>query len=152
MKTITTAAVALTIAMGAAGAAQAGPASDAFGECLVQSSTGKDRIIFAQWMFAGLSVHPSVAGMSNVTAQQRTEISQQTAAVMDRLVLKDCRAEAIAAIKQDGTETMSTSFSAFGRAAMTELMSNPAVDKQMSAIGDHIDADRWEELLKAGSK
>lgn len=152
MKAVTTAAAVLSIVMGAAGAAQAGPASDAFGACLVQSSTGKDRIIFVQWMFAGISAHPNVTSLSNVTAEQRTAINRQAAAVVDRLVLTDCRGEAIAAIQQDGAQAMTTSFESFGRAAMNELISNPAVDKEMSAIGDYLDSARWGELMEAGSK
>ncbi|MBC6983583.1 hypothetical protein [Caulobacter sp. 17J80-11] len=146
------AAAALTVALGAAGAAHAGPASDAFGKCLVESSTGKDRIVFVQWFFAALSTHPNVSAIASVTPEQRAAYTRQAATVMDRLVLVDCHAEAVAAVQQDGPESMNESFRLFGQAAAGELLSNPAVNKEMSALGAYVDNAKWGELMDKAKK
>lgn len=152
MRTITTGLAVLAIAASTSGAARAGPASDAFAKCLVQSSTGRDRIVFIQWFFAALSVNPNVQSFSTATKQQRAAVTQQTAEVLQRLVVKDCRAEAIAAIRADGSSAIQTSFEVFGRTAATELMSDPAVSKEMNALGDYIDNTKWNDLLAEAKK
>jgi hypothetical protein len=148
MKIIVSAAASLAIAATAAGAAQAGPASDTFGTCLVQSSTGKDRIVFVQWMFAALAANPNVASMANVSPERRAELSRQGAEVMQRLILKDCHAEAVAAIRQDGEQAITASFQLFGQAAARELMSDPAVEKEMSGLDAYLDRARWNALIE----
>lgn len=129
-----------------ASAAQAGPAVDAFGKCLVQSSTGKDRIAFIRWMYAAMSAHPDVRSTSAISPELRNEISAQAGAVMDRLVLNDCHAQAVAAVREGGATAVASSFEVFGRVAMTELMADPSVGKELNALSSHIDEARWNQL------
>lgn len=134
------------------GRAYAGPASDAFGKCIVESSTGKDRIIFVQWFFVALSVNPNVQSLTAITPERRALVTRQAAEVMQKLALIDCRSEAVAAIRQDGSQAMETGFSAFGRAAARELMTDPAVSKELSALTDQTDRAKWNALLEEAKK
>src|ERR1700735_3792065 len=102
--------------------AQASPASDAFGRCMVQSSTGKDRVIFVRWFFNALSMNPNVQASTSTTPQQRAETTRQAADVFQRLVFVDCHAEAVAAVRADGQQALESAFEAFGRSAAGELM------------------------------
>jgi hypothetical protein len=152
MKPVACGLAAVAIAIGFANVAQAGPATDAFGKCLVQSSTGKDRTVFVQWFFAALSANPNVKDFATSTKEQREAVTRQTVAVFQRLVLVDCRAEAIAAIRQDGTQALSSSFEVFGRAAAVELMSDPAVQKEMNGLSDYADNQKLGELMEEAKK
>jgi hypothetical protein len=146
MKQIVSGLTALLIAMALGGQAQAGPASTALAKCLVDSSTGKDHVVFMQWFFAALSVNPSVQSFAATTKDQRNDAARGAAAVFDRLVLVDCRKEAVAAEREDGNASLSTGFEAFGRIAVTELMADPNVTKEMSALGDYLDKPKWTAL------
>jgi hypothetical protein len=139
---------AAAMAAAISGRAYAGPASDAFGKCIVESSTGKDRIVFVQWFFAALSVNPNVQSFSAITADQRAFVTREAALAMQKLTLVDCHAEAVAALRQDGPHAMQTGFAAFGRVAAQELMTDPAVAKQLSAFAEATDQAKWNALLE----
>lgn len=101
---------------------------------------------FVRWMFTAMAAHPAVSGMSSVTTEMRTDANRRTAALMDRLVFKDCRPEAVNALKYDGMSSIEFAFGGVGETAMGELMSNPAVAAQLSQLGTFINADKWAEL------
>jgi hypothetical protein len=148
MKLLKVGLAAAAMAAAISGRAYAGPASDAFGKCIVESSTGKDRIVFVQWFFAALSVNPNVRSLSAVTPDQRAFVTREAAQVMQRLTLVDCHAAAVAALRQDGLEAMRTGFAAFGRVATQELMTDPAVSKQLSAFAEDTDQAKWASLIQ----
>ncbi len=152
MKRIASGAAVLAITLAVNSPVQAGPASSALGKCLVQSSTGKDRIVFMQWFFAALSVNPNVATFAVTTKDQRDAATRNAAEVFDRLIFTDCHAEAEAAEREDGDTALSTGFEAFGRIAVTELMSDPKVGKEMSTLGDYVDKAKWATLANIGKK
>ncbi len=140
------------MALAMSGAAQAGPASDAFGKCLVESSTGRDRIVFVQWFFTALSVNPNVQAYVTATKEQRADVSRKAVGVLERLVLNECHAEAVAAIRADGAAAIQTSFGVFGQSAAGELMSDPAVTGELNAMSSFMDEAKWEALAKEAKK
>ncbi|MBX9708324.1 MAG: hypothetical protein K2X61_10365 [Caulobacteraceae bacterium] len=127
--------------------ASAGIYADDLSRCLVRSTSAEDRIAFTQWMFSAMSTNPNVAGLANVTTEERASYSRTTALLMQRLLLDDCRAETIAAIRYEGEATIATSFEVVGRVAMAELMNDPAVAAELSGLGDSLDEARWEDLM-----
>src|SRR5262245_37973252 len=66
--------------------ALAGPAADALSKCLAESTTGKDRKDMARWIFVGMSSHPDIKDMSNVTEKDRTALDKSLAAMLTRLM------------------------------------------------------------------
>jgi len=153
MKTVMgCAAAALVLASAAGGAAQASPASDAFGKCLIESSTGKDRILFIRWFFGALSVNPNVSSLATTTQAQRDEAASGAMASMERLVMIDCRKEALAALRQDGPDAMRASFEVFGRTAATELMGDPAVAQELGRLESFSDSAKWGALMEEAKK
>jgi hypothetical protein len=147
MKKLLSAAAGIAIAISAA----CGPASaqdDALGKCLVDNSTGKDREAFMRWMFLALAANPSVKPMTNISDPQKEEIDKGAAAVMNGLMLKDGRSQAIAAMRADGPQGMSQGFATFGRIAMGDLMQNGAVNAELEKMTAYLDKDGWEALSK----
>lgn len=130
---------------------QASPAAadiyaDDLTRCLVRSTKVEDRVAFTRWMFAAMSANPAVADMSTVTPAQRTEANRQSALLIQRLLLDDCRSEAINALKYEGEATLQVAFETVGRVAMGDLMSHPDVAAQINGLNAFMDVDRWTEF------
>lgn len=145
-------AVIIAALLGCATEAEAGVYGDELGKCLVDSSSPKDRAALVQWMFVGLSQNPAVQSMSVPSVQQREETSRAMAKVFNRLVLNDCRKEALVALKYEGDDGFKSSFETFGQVAATTLMSDPAASAELDRFTSYIDSSAFESLMKEAGK
>lgn len=136
--------IALALACGQS--AQAGVYSDDLGKCLVKSSSTDDQIVLVQWIFSAMTQHPAVQSMSNLTTEEQQGHNKKAAALMQRLMIVDCRKEAVAALKYEGSSSVETAFSLLGEVAMRGLMSDPHVQKSMESIGQALDEDAFKKL------
>lgn len=128
--------------------ASAGPYADDLAKCFVQSSTSHDKTVFVQWLFAEISLHPSLQSMSSVTDQQRNSITKEASDYYQRLMFKDCRQQTVAALKYEGVTALLLGFRALGGAAMREMMSNPKTRAGLAAFNTSLDKQKMAELLK----
>jgi hypothetical protein len=123
-----------------ASAATGGPFGDDFARCLARSATDQDRIGLVRWVFASTSLHPAVSSLASITNDQRDAIAADTKRLSIRLITKDCRSEAIKAIRYEGIVGIAGGFHFLGAGAMQALMSHEAVSrhiaKNMDASGD----------------
>jgi hypothetical protein len=142
----TLAAIGLALSLGAAGAAQASPATDDFGRCLVKSTSSDDRTNLMVWVFTAISVHPAVKPYANVTDAQRTAASVATARLLERLITVDCKGEAVAAIRTDGPSSIQQAFSVLGQVAVGGLVQDPAVAKSMAQVTGQLDMSKFQAL------
>jgi hypothetical protein len=129
-----------------ASAAQAGAFTDDLSKCVVKSTTEADQKALVIWIFAVVSQHPDARAISSVSADKRDAMARQTAALMERLLTSDCRKETVAAIKYEGRDAIETAFGVLGEIAMTNLMSDPAVSKELTGLGAYLDKAKFEEL------
>lgn len=106
----------------------AGPYADAIGQCFANSTTGKDRIELARWVFASMALHPDVVSSPAITPEKRESINKSTGALFNRLLSENCTKEVKEAVKFEGQAALKSAFESLGKLAMQELMSNPAVD------------------------
>jgi hypothetical protein len=136
------------LALAAATPAAAGVYADDLGKCLVAKTSEADRVVFIQWFFSALSAHPAVSKVAPLSADQRATYSRQVADLYQRLLYVDCRSEAIAALKNEGGEALSSSFEMFGQVATRSLMNHPAVTKELEALGAMTDESKIEALAK----
>jgi hypothetical protein len=152
----TIAAIALALGLGAAGWAQASPATDEFGRCLVAHTDGADRASLMVWMFTAFSAHPAVKPYANVTDAQRGETARTMARLLERLVTVDCRKEALDAIRTDGPNSIRQAFQTLVQVAIEGLMQDPAVAKAMGQVTSALDMSKFQtlgqELLNAPPK
>lgn len=130
--------------------ASAGIYSDALAKCLVTRTSDTDKSEFVRWIFAGLSASPLVAGMSDVTDKQHDEINRTTAALIDRLILADCRNEAVEAIKYEGPSSFETGFGVLGQVATRSLLTDPVVSQSITAFSQFLDRPKWDAMMKEG--
>ena len=138
--------IALTAGIALAPTAAAGPFGDALGGCLTTKATPEDHTKLVRWMFSAMSLHPDISSMSNVTPEQRTEIDKTMGELFMRLLTVDCRAEAVAAIKNEGPNAIATGFQTLGQIAGAGLMSAPEVAAGMSGLEANLDAQKLQEL------
>lgn len=142
------AAGALVAAALAALPAQAQVQNEALSRCLVASTTEADRIAFVRWMFMAMSKHPQVADLTTVTEQQRADATRTTALLLQRLVITDCRQQALEAFRVSGLDGISTAFEVVGEVAVGGLITHPAVNAQFESLATYQDTAAWEKFAR----
>lgn len=113
--------------------ASAGIYADDATRCLGKSMSEADQIILVRWIFAGMTLHPSLKEFSQISQAQRTELDDQMRTVVMRMLMESCRKETVDAIKYEGTGFLEKSFEAVGGIAVGGLMNNAEVNKGLSA-------------------
>jgi hypothetical protein len=125
-----------------ASSATAGPATEALSSCMADNTTGKDRKDMARWIFVGMSAHPEIQSLSNVTETNRDQLDRMLAAMVTRLLTENCRAQAKMAIEKEGGEALKTAFSVMGKLAMQELMTNSEVNSSFTRFAKYLDESK----------
>jgi hypothetical protein len=138
---------ALWLVVSTSGAAHAGPYSDEMAKCLVKSTSDGDKNALVKWMFAAAALHPAVQSIASVSDVERADLNKAMAKMVERLLTESCRAETVEALKNEGTSTIQTSFQVLGQAAAVRLFSDPVVAKSMGTFEQHLDRQKFEELL-----
>jgi hypothetical protein len=142
-------AVAATAAILVLGArAEAGVYTDDLSRCMVNSSTAEDHVVLVQWMFAAFTLHPALQSMSTLTAEQRDGFNKQVAALSERLMYTDCRAQLVAALKYEGTGAITAGFGVLGAVATRDLFGEPHVVNGMSGLDSYFDKAKQSALYK----
>ncbi|MBJ6724602.1 hypothetical protein [Geomesophilobacter sediminis] len=123
----------------------AGPATDALITCMTDNTTGKDRKDMARWVFAGMSVHPTIESLSNVTDKDRDQFDKELARMVTRLLTENCKAEAKEALgKEAGEAPLKAAFSVMGKLAMQELLNDPKVQATFTSFAKYLDEDKFK--------
>ena len=122
--------------------AQAGQSVDALSDCLVKATTATDKTTVLQWTFSALSAHPDLKAMSNVSEEQRTQLDQKFAHVLQRVIVEQCAAQTKTVIQTEGFQAVGESFQALGRSTGEEIIKNPAVKQQLNGILRYIDLNK----------
>lgn len=147
-KLITTLSLATVMALPlAATAAHAGPSTDALTQCLVRSASVEDHNVLEQWIFAMVTRHPSVAGMTQISDAQRTEINRKAGALFTRLLTDNCGAQVKQAYKDEGEPAIEAAFANLGATAMQDIMSDPNVQAAGGDIQPYVDNKKLNALL-----
>ena len=128
-------------------AANAGTYTDDLSRCLVESSTSADKAVLVKWMFTSIALHPDVAAMANVSAEQRKASDKATAEMIVRLMSVTCQEQAKKAIKYEGSSAIEQGFQVFGQVAGKELFADPNVAQALGALEQHVDAKKLAKAL-----
>jgi hypothetical protein len=142
----TTAILAVCLALSAA-AAHAGPYADELTKCITTKSTDAERTQLAVWLYEEMSANPAVKSMSNVTDAQRTDARKAAAALVQHLLIDNCRQEAVAALKNEGGGVAMRSFWEVGQASVGVLARDPAVLANIGQISQYIDTSKLVAAL-----
>jgi len=143
----------VAVSLLSAGGAKAEIHSDDLKRCIVEATEPADRLAFVRWLFGAIADHPAVSDMSSVTEARRQESAKTTVRLMERLVLDDCRPQAVLALRYNGMSAIEDAFGAVGEMAMAELMADESVSGQLERLGSYGDEDRWRALAtEAGGR
>ena len=142
------AALALTLAVAAAGAAQAGPYADEASKCLVSKMTDADRTTVGVWMFEEMSANPALKPLANVTDAQRADSRKAVAAIVQRLITDDCRTQAAAALRNEGGGVLQRPFWDIAQASIATLARDPAVIANVSQVGQYLDVKKLAAIMR----
>ena len=82
--------------------AQAGPATEALGQCLIGKTTGDDRMVMMRWMTVAFASHPSVADVVTLDRSKVAAIDQAMADLVTDLLVSRCHDQTIAAVAGAG--------------------------------------------------
>ena len=127
--------------------ASAGPYGDDLSKCLVKSSSDADKNLLIKWLFAGVTLHSELKGMSSVSDAQREELSKAIAKVVERLLTDSCKTELQAAVKYEGRTTLVGSFQVLGQVAAMGMFSDQNVSAFMSGFVNHLDKEKLEKVI-----
>ncbi len=140
---------ALALAMSPAPSLQSDPDA-AFSACLVRNIASEDRITLMRWTFAMYSAHDRVKDLSTVTPAQRDALSKDAGAIMNRLLLQDCRAEAVAALASPDSSpdaVLGKAFGELGESAAHGLIADPKVQRAMLGLLEGVNIRGWSEIM-----
>lgn len=127
-------------------AVQAGPAAQAFGTCLTDALSGKERKDMAQWIYFAIAAHPEMKSFSKVTDEDRNRMDQYMGKLVTRLISEDCPEKAKAAMKEGGAYAFQQAFGLVGQVAMRELMTDPNVQKAIMGYTQYLDQKKLKAL------
>ena len=133
--------------------AQAGVFTDDLSRCLVAKTSEADRTILMRWFFAAMSMSPAIADLAQINQAKLDLINKNAADLYSRLLLVDCRRETVAALKNEGVESLGEAGQVLGATAARGLMNTPEGRAELSKFGDLADKTKWKALAdEAGVK
>jgi hypothetical protein len=122
--------------------------AEALSQCFANSTTGKDRIALAQWIFSGMALHPETAKLAVITPEQRQEINMAMGTLVTRLLTDACVNEFREATRAEGPTAVNAAFGVLGGLAMRELTSDPTVAAGAVAFQKYIDTKKLRDCLQ----
>lgn len=128
--------------LGATQFASAGQTVDQLSDCLVKATTATDKTTVLQWTFVALSTHPDLKTFSNVTTEQKTQLDQKFAQVLQRVIVEQCSAQTKAVIQAEGIQAVGESFQQLGRSTGEEIIKNPEVKQQLQGVVRYLDLNK----------
>lgn len=120
----------------------AGPTVDQLSDCLVKATTAADKTTVLQWMFTALAVHPDLKNFSNVTPEQKNQLDQKLAQVLQRVIVEQCSTQTKAVIQTEGIQSVGEAFQQLGQSAGEDIVKDPAVRQQLQGTLRYIDLNK----------
>ena len=128
--------------LGTTQVAMAGPTVDQLSDCLVKATTAADKTTVLQWTFTALAAHPDLKSFSNVTPEQKNQLDQKLAQVLQRVIVEQCSAQTKAVIQADGIQAVGESFQQLGRITGEEIVKNTEVKQQLNGLLRYVDLNK----------
>ena len=128
--------------------ALAGIFGDDLTRCTVNATTRADRTALMRWTFIVASANPAFADLAAVDETKRQQNFREIAAIFNRLILRDCRREAVAALRAEGGSAVGSAFQTLGEVAGREMLSSPASAASAAELDRFIDMDGMAALAR----
>lgn len=128
--------------LGTTQVAMAGPTVDQLSDCLVKATTAADKTTVLQWTYSALAAHPDLKTFSNVTPEQKTQLDQKLAQVLQRVIVEQCSTQTKAVIQAEGIQAVGEAFQQLGQSAGEDIVKDPAVRQQLQGTLRYIDLNK----------
>ena len=128
----------------------AGPFADAFGKCLVRSTTESAKHKLVTYIFVVASEHPALENKIEITERQKVMTDMNTADIVTNLYTQLCDKEALEAIQYEGNESLAKGFEQLGKVAVQSLMQHRDVKQAMTRYTKYFDKRVWAPFLSRG--
>lgn len=126
--------------------AHGGVFTDDLSRCLVAKTSDADRTTLMRWMFAAMSMSPAISDLAQVNQAKLDLINKKAADLYSRLLLVDCRHETVAALRNEGVQSLGEAGQVLGATAARGLMNSPEGRAELSKFGDLADKTQWKAL------
>ena len=121
--------------------------SETLAACLIHATTPADRKVALRWAFATMALDPDVASLANVTPAQREAINRQAGALVTDLLVQSCSSQVQQALMFEGPPAVAAAFEAWGRWALTGVITEPHVAQGMGALLQYLDMGKLMSLV-----
>jgi len=101
-----------------------------------------DKTTVLQWTFTALAAHPDLKAFSNVTPEQKDQLDQKLAQVLQRVIVEQCSAQTKAVIQAEGVKAVGEAFQQLGQNAGEDIVKDPAVKQQLQGTLRYIDLNK----------
>lgn len=136
------------LAMALSGQAGAGVSTDQFTQCTTNAVTAADRAALARWAFVSAGADPAVSDLVAISDAERQEVFRLAGSVLDRIVLRDCRREAVIALRSDGRASLAGGFFALGELGGRGMLSSTASQAVASSLFNYMNRAGVEALAR----
>ena len=126
----------------------AGIFTDDLTRCTVNATTPADRTALMRWTFIVASANPAFANLAVVNETQRQQSFREVGAIFNRLVLHDCRREAVLALRAEGGGALGIAFQTLGELAGREMMNSPASAASAADLDRFLDMEGVAALTR----
>lgn len=123
-------------------------ASRALAECIALSTTGKDRILTAQWFATSIGSGGSMQGVVTINPEAKMATDKAMGELFTRLFTQDCRTESAPLFKVNDLRGIEAAGGKLGQIAMAELMNDPLVKTSLFEYIKHVDLAAVAEMAK----
>ena len=137
----------LLVTLTTCNSAFAGPFADAFGKCLVRSTTESAKHKLVTWIFVVSSEHPALENLILLTERQKVMSDMDAADLVTNLFTQLCDKEALEALEYEGEKSLRIGFEHLGKVAMQSLMQDKNVIGAMDRYTKYFDMKVWEPFL-----
>jgi len=139
--------LALAVGFSALSSSVAADPSQAFGTCLIDSLTGKERKTLSTWIFFSMGAHPEISQFASISDDQKVAVDKQVGTLITRLLSEDCPQEFKAA-QQINPMAVQGAFELVGQVAMQELMTNNKVMEALTSYSAYTDQEKIMQAVQ----
>lgn len=94
-----------------------------FEKCLVSSTTDEDRATWVKWVVVGMSEHPEMAAITQITKKNISQIKNNAGSLLNRLLVNDCKTEFDNLVISKSYEPINKAIQNFERRTMLSYLS-----------------------------
>ena len=117
-------------------------------ECIKQSTSGRDRIIAARWLMAGMGSAPQLRDLASIEPETKRGIDRQLAQLFTRLMTVDCLNEARPVFQSNDPAAMRAAGGTLGEIAMQEIVAHPETLRAVEGYAEFLNLEDFEVLRR----